>query len=179
MNDACLQLKSLLITWLMFSGQIFVNIAYMNVQAHTAGYAGLQVCLFLVTFQNVLFILDTGIAYNFFCDRCGGPSKRRRNTKMLSILYLIATSIVFAAQSGVTFYFVLLGRLPSVASTEIVPGTGTTIMTVLSKLGMVFIAVIPVYISYKRSKADYPIDIYIKQRVEYDNDDDEETTPLR
>ena len=76
-------------------GMIFVCIAYENVQQHTAGFLGLQVVLILVAVQNVLYIIDADVSYNFL-----GGIKR---TRQVAITYLGLLLVISAVK--VSHYF--------------------------------------------------------------------------
>lgn len=153
-----------------------MNIAYVDMRWHTAGFVCLQIGMFSVTFQNCLHILQTGTAYNLFWDTCGGPEKRRRNTKLVTIYYLIFQVTLTVLKLGYTGSVVATGIIPEFYFAEVLPGWNA--IDVCDKGGMLMNAVLPLYIAWRRSQMEYPLEIKIGQRVLYD-EEDEETVPLK
>ncbi len=131
---------------------IFVCIAYENVSQHTAGFLGLQISLVLVALQNTIYVIDSNVSYDFL----GGIT----NTRLVAIAYLIGLCSISFVKVQATIFVVMNGRgapwtLEPAAIGDQVVGQ------LVDKVWMIFNAVLPLVISYVRSKNEYPLDIVI------------------
>jgi hypothetical protein len=129
---------------------IFICIAYEQVSYHTAGFLGLQIALILVAVQNTLFIIDADIAYEWI----GGI----KNTRIAAISYLIATLCVSSVKVTATVYVVTHGEG---AAWTLVPSPipGKVMGQFVDMFWMFLNAVMPLIISYIRSKSEFPLEI--------------------
>ena len=128
-------------------GMIFVCIAYENVQQHTAGFLGLQVVLILVAVQNVLYIIDADVSYEFL-----GGIKR---TRQVAITYLVLLLVISAVKVSATIFIVANGygadwTRRKTAIEGVVSGQ------IVDWIWMVFNAVLPLGISIVRQRGDPP-----------------------
>jgi hypothetical protein len=78
---------------------IFVVLAYENVIGYTSGFFGLQIALIMVAIQNSFYVLDSQVAYQFI----GGL----KNTRIVTIIYIICTLTIGAVKVSATIYFVM------------------------------------------------------------------------
>ena len=129
---------------------IFVCIAYENVQQHTAGFLGLQVVLILVAVQNVLYIIDADVSYEFL-----GGIKR---TRQVAITYLVLLLVISAVKVSATIFIVANGygadwTRRKTAIEGVVSGQ------IVDWIWMVFNAVLPLGISIVRQRADPPMTV--------------------
>jgi len=157
--------------------QIFVLIAYLDVQGHSAAFLGLQISLFLVNILNLLLVIDMEIGYDWF-DCFGGPAQRRRNTKIAGIIYLVIGGIL-GIWGMYTTYYAVAHAAPVPWNLEHTFSSSYNNAFVLDKIWVFFNAVLSPAVAYKRAKADHPIQFTVTQRCEYYGDDGEDTTPLR
>ncbi len=133
-------------------GMIFVCIAYENVSQHTAGFLGLQISLILVALKNVLYVIDSNESVSWL----GGIAQ----TRMVAIAYLIGLLSISSIKVQATTYVVMNGGgAPWTLEPSILPGN--CVGQLVDKVWMIFNAVLPLIISYVRSKSEYPLDITI------------------
>jgi len=153
---------------------IFVCIAYEKVKQHTAGFLGLQIALILVAVQNSLFIWESGITYEQI-----GPDVK--HTRRAILAYLIGDLIISSFKICATIYVVIhgVGAPWTLAKPAIL--NGKCVGQVVDLIWMFFNAIIPLCISYFRSKNEVPIVFNITQRGVYIGDVDQavgENAPL-
>ena len=142
---------------------IFVVLAYENVAGHTAGFLGLQIALIMVAIQNSFYVLDSQVAYQFI----GGL----KNTRIVTIIYLICTLTISAVKVSATIYVVMYSA-----------GAGWTKRPVGSLVAgqlvdyiwMFFNALIPLVLSFIRARSEYALDITIDMKAQKYLDDDED-----
>jgi hypothetical protein len=124
---------------------IFVVLAYVNVQGHTAGFLGLQVALAMVAITNVLYILETKPTYGFL----GGA----KGTRIAALVYIFGDLGIIAIKIFLTGHIVILGGYP-VWSTSPSGVPGYNIAEIVDVIWMIFNAVLPMFISYVRAKSE-------------------------
>lgn len=129
---------------------IFVMLAYVNVQGHTAGFLGLQVALVMVALTNVYYILETKVCYKFL----GGL----KGTRVWGRVYLVGDLLVSAIKIYLTAFVVVSGSYPEWAKSEFL---GKNVGQVIDIVWMIFNAVLPVFISFMRAKSEKPLTITI------------------
>ena len=126
---------------------IFVCLAYVNVQQHTAGFLGLQIALISVALQNAGFIWDAEIAY----PSLGGI----KGTRFAVLAFIICDLCISFFKIKATIYIVMTGEgadwtlKPS-------PMPGRLMGQLVDLIWMIVTAVIPLFISYFRARNDYP-----------------------
>lgn len=131
---------------------IFVMLAYVNVQGHTAGFLGLQIALVMVTVSNVYYILATNTVYDFL----GGV----KGTRLCARVYLVGDLLISAVKVYLTAYVVFSGSYPGWAKAASgIPGKN--VGQIIDIVWMVFNAVLPVFISFMRAKTEKPLKITI------------------
>lgn len=129
---------------------IFVVIAYVNLQGHTAGFLGLQICLVIVAVSNSIYVIETKMGYRLL----GGV----KGTKITVYVYLIGNLIIGAITIYVSGCVVVLGAYPEWA--KVASGVpGLTVGRILDLIWMVFNALLPVVIAFVRSKSEKPLHI--------------------
>ncbi|CAJ1963269.1 unnamed protein product [Cylindrotheca closterium] len=140
---------------------IFVCIAYENVQQHTAGFLGLQMALILVSIQNAGYVWDTDIAYDIgiFGDTV---EKKRRGTRIAVVVYIICTVIISIVKVSATANLVLSGEAAPWTMKESFI-SGAIVGQLVDWIWMVFNAVLPLFISFYRSRHEQPLEITITQ----------------
>ncbi len=131
---------------------IFVCIAYEDPSKHTAGFLGLQISLILVALKNVLYVIDSNESVSWL----GGI----KQTRMVAIAYLIGLMAISSVKITATIYVVQYGR-GAPWTLEPSPVPGNCVGQLVDKIWMIFNAVLPLIISYVRSKSEYPLDITI------------------
>jgi hypothetical protein len=131
---------------------IFVCIAYESPSQHTAGFLGLQICLILVAVQNTLYVIDSNVSYDFL----GGLT----NTRLVSIAYLTGLLAISSIKITATIFVVQNGYgAPWTREPSMLPGN--CVGQLVDKVWMIFNAVLPMIISYIRSKNEYPLQFVI------------------
>ena len=135
---------------------IFVCLAYVNVQQHTAGFLGLQITLISVALQNAGFIWDAEIAY----PSLGGI----KGTRFAVLAYIICDPCISFFKIKAIIYIVMAGEgadwtlKPS-------PMSGRLMGQVVDLIWMIVTAVIPLFISYFRARNEYPLTIKVAQNA--------------
>lgn len=127
---------------------IFVMIAYVNVGGHTFGFLLLQISLFLVACLNVWFVVEARMEYRCLCGR----------TKEIACAYLLCNIPISAVKMFLTAYAVLNGRYPGWTAN---PVGGVLAGQVVDWTWMLFNAVIPLVISFVRSRTENPLEISV------------------
>lgn len=132
---------------------IFVMLAYKDVRAHTAGFLGLQLVLMMVACLNVWYLTETKMEYSLL----GG----RRGTQICAIVYLVVDLTVSALKFGSDAKVVLGYGYPSWGlATVSVPGH-IVVGQVIDMVWMLTNAILPLVISYVRSKSEQPLQVTI------------------
>jgi hypothetical protein len=124
---------------------IFVVLAYVNVNGHTAGFLGLQVALAMVAISNVMYILETKPTYGFL----GGA----KGTRIAALVYLFGDLGIIAIKILLTVNIVISGSYP-IWSTAPSGVPGYNIAEIVDVIWMLFNAVLPMFISYVRAKSE-------------------------
>ena len=133
-------------------GMIFVCIAYLDVQKHTAGFLGLQVALMLVAISNTLYVYDSNECLNIL-----GTIER---TRLAGLVYLVGDLIISSIKITATIFVVQNGYgAPWTLNPSGIPGL--CVGQVVDQVWMIFNAVLPLIISYNRAKSEYPLEIAI------------------
>jgi hypothetical protein len=132
---------------------IFVVEAYSNVQGHTAGFLGLQIALTTVAILNTAYVLETETSYSFL----GGL----KGTRIAAYIYIVGDLII----SGTKVYlsaFIVFGM--GLQNGDIYPrwaleqATPTMVVgQVVDLIWMFFNAILPLFISFLRSKSEPPL----------------------
>jgi hypothetical protein len=131
---------------------IFVIEAYSNPRGHTAGFLGLQVALVTVALLNTGYVLETGTSYSFL----GGV----RGTRIAAYTFIIGDLIISGMKVYLSSYIVFgwgmdgkYGDIyPQWALANVTDGM--VIGKLVDLIWMIFNAVLPVIISYVRSKSE-------------------------
>jgi len=145
---------------------IFVNLAYEDVEGHTVGFLGLQIALILVAIQNTGYIYDAEISY----DAVGGI----KNTRRFALAYIIGDLVICSFKIMATIYVVQNGvGAPWTLKPSPIPGK--CVGQIVDLAWMFFNAIIPLLLSYFRSKNELPLEIKITQDVIYVEDGTEKT----
>lgn len=141
---------------------IFVCLAYSSVRAHTAGFLGLQVALILVAMHNVMFVWESNIAYK----QLGGDDGGLANTRRAAVTYLVLDATISIIKVSATIYAVATGHGAAwtMVDTSI---PNFKVGRIVDVIWMIFNAVIPLCLSYFRSKNDTPINIVLTQAATY------------
>lgn len=127
---------------------IFIILAYVNVAGHTAGFLGLQICLIMVAMSNAIFVVETKVSYPFL----GGI----KGTKNVAYAYLTGDLIIGIIKVYLSGFVVLTGGYPEFAKAASgIPGRNVGQM--IDLVWMIFNAILPVVISYIRSKSEAPL----------------------
>lgn len=129
---------------------IFVILVYENARGHTAGFLGLQLTLMMVACLNVWYIAETKIEYGFL----GGL----RGTRVCALVYLVCDLAVSAAKFWLDSNVVAGYPYPSWGMIEF---HGLVVGQIVDQIWMLFNAVLPLIISYVRSKQERPLEISI------------------
>ena len=132
---------------------IFVAIAYIDVKQHTAGFWGLQLALIMVAIHNCLFILVSGISYNWL----GG----RQGTKYACIAYLVCDILISCFKVAANTHIVRFGFSAQWTQTQL--WEGTVAGQVVDSLWMLFNGIIPAILSFLRSRSETSLEIIIGQ----------------
>lgn len=136
----------------MWFRMIFVVLAYVNVQGHTAGFLGLQLALAMVALLNVCYILETKVEYRFL----GGE----RGTRMWARIYLYGDLIISAFKIYLSAFVVVTDSYPQWAKTP----TGIPKMNigrVIDIIWMILNAILPLFISFARARSEKALTITI------------------
>jgi len=133
---------------------IFVCIAYEKVEQHTAGFLGLQISLILVAVSNSAFIWNTKTSY----DSLGGL----RNTRIAVLAYIIGDLIICSFKISATIYVVTHGKGAKWTMEDSLI-KGTCVGQIVDMIWMIFNAIVPLFISYFRSRNEHPLEIKINQ----------------
>ena len=137
--------------------QVFVNYSYLDISTHTSFFLGLQLALMLTAIQNVLFIYDTNTAYKIF----GSTHKERlQNTRTWALIYLIGDIMIGIPKFMVGLSVVMTEKAAPWTLKEVF---GMKVGKLIDLVWMFFNAIIPVIISYYRSKNEQPINFVISQ----------------
>lgn len=132
----------------------FVILAYKSMRGHTAGFLGLQLVLMMVACLNVWYIVETRIGYSFL----GG----RRGTHICAWLYLVCDLTISMLKFGSDARVVLGYKYPAwgfaVAFGDVMVGQ------VVDMIWILFNAILPLIISYVRSKSEQPLEITIDMK---------------
>jgi len=144
---------------------IFVIMAYEDVSGHTAGFLGLQFALIMVTIQNCLYVLDSQVAYKFV----GGL----KNTRIITVVYLICTLIISSIKVSLTIYIVSYGtgnewQKRPIGSSSMVAGQ------LVDYMWMLLNALIPLVIAFLRAKSEYALKITVDMKPQKYFDDNEQ-----
>ena len=134
---------------------IFVVLAYEQVRGYTAGFLGLQLALVTVAILNTAFILETGTSYSFL----GGV----RGTRIAAYSYIIGDLIISSIKVYLSSYIVFGWGLdgdhgdlyPTWALREVTDGV--VIGKVVDLIWMIFNGILPLIISFIRSKSEVPL----------------------
>jgi len=156
---------------------IFVCIAYENPKQHTAGFLGLQMVLVLVALQNSGFVWETKTAYSFF----GGDDfiTKLNRTRTIMMIYLICTLAISAVKIAFTIHVVQHGFFHKDYFAMQPSGIGETkVGQVVDAIWMTFNAVIPLFLSFLRSREDEPLHITVAQEQFYAVPDEEEGSAM-
>jgi len=148
---------------------IFVCIAYLDVQKHTAGFLGLQVALMLVAISNTLYVYDSNECLNLF-----GTIEK---TRLAGLVYLVGDLIISSIKITATIFVVQNGYgAPWTLNPSGIPGL--CVGQVVDQVWMIFNAVLPLIISYNRAKSEYPLEIAITSEEPSYVEDTGEGAPL-
>jgi hypothetical protein len=122
------------------------------VQGHTAGFLGLQIALILLAIHNTVYILETGVCYDFL----GGL----KGTRITAHVYLVGNLGISAIKVYLTTYLVVLANYPEWAKgASGIPNK--SVGQVIDVIWMIFNAVIPIVISYVRAKSERPLEVFV------------------
>jgi hypothetical protein len=124
---------------------IFVILAYVNVQGHTAGFLGLQTALAMVAITNVFYIVETKTTYGFL----GGA----KGTRIAALVYLYGDLVISAIKIYLTCHLVISGSYPlwTMSPSGVL---GKNFGQVIDMIWMLFNAILPLFISYVRAKSE-------------------------
>lgn len=149
---------------------IFVCIAYEQVQQHTAGFLGFQVVLVLVAIQNTLFIIDSNIVY----PSLGGIKK----TRMAAITYLCCVLFIGFFKIRATIYVVQNAKGADWTLKDS-PIPNWKVGQLVDRIWMIINAIMPLGISYYRSKNEAAIKFTItSEEPSYVGHEDDEVVGL-
>lgn len=151
---------------------IFVNIAYVNTRAHTAGFLCLQLSFILIGIQNCLVIFSSHVGYAFFDFLGGGEANRVKNTRNATFVYLILLVCINTYKMYLGGYYVATGIVLDEIKADFY--FGLKFGQFFDYVWMVFNMILPLYIAYKRSKLDSPLKVAIGQDVHYIGGGEEE-----
>lgn len=129
---------------------IFVILVYKNARGHTAGFVGLQLALVMVACLNVWFVLETKMEYPFL----GG----RRGTVLCALVYLVCDVIVSGLKFWLDVHVVAGFSYPSWGMARV---GNHVVGEIIDYVWMVFNAILPLFISYVRSKTERPLEITV------------------
>jgi hypothetical protein len=135
---------------------IFVVEAYSNVQGHTAGFLGLQICLVTVAVMNTAYILETEKSYDLF----GGPKGTRIAAHVYLAVDVIISSIKVYLSSFIVFGWGMAGDIGDIYPTWALRsafGGDMKIGQVVDIIWMICNAICPMCISWYRSKSEKPL----------------------
>lgn len=142
---------------------IFVIIAYENVEMHTIGFLGFQVCLMLMALQTVIYILET--------DHVKKHSFLGKYTRYLCIAFIICDLIIFAFKVTATFYVVLHGRGAPWTIKDSQIGD-TKIGEIVDLIWMIFNTLAPLIASFLRMMGDRKHKLcHLKFTVKFNHDE--------
>ena len=152
---------------------IFVILVYEDARGHTAGFLGLQLTLMMVACLNVWYVSETKLEYGIL----GGL----RGTYICSLIYLVCDLAVSATKFWLDVHVVVGFDYPSWGMN---PVGSLVVGQVVDHIWMICNAILPLIISYARSKHERPLEIsidlrppkYILQRIR-DQEEASETVP--
>lgn len=136
---------------------IFVVVAYVNVQGHTAGFLGLQVTLVLIAVTNVWYVMETRVSYNFL----GGL----QGTRYFSMAYLIGDLLICGIKVYLTSSVVFGSSGYPTWALQHTAIAGKTVGQLVDLVWMIFNALLPLVISYIRAKSERPLEFTIDCRA--------------
>jgi len=138
---------------------IFVIAAYDWVQGHTAGFLGLQIVLVSVACLNTAYVLETQASYGFL----GGL----QGTRIAGYTFIICDLLISGVKVYLSSYVVFgLGLTENGGHTyppwALGPVGGNMVVgQAIDLVWMIFNAVLPLIISFIRSKSEPPISFTI------------------
>jgi len=145
---------------------IFVCLAYENLSGHTAGFLGLQVALLLVAIHDITHIYLTGQSHPYI-------NLSSEQTRRYAMIYFVANIIVSYFKVTATISIVMKGHGPAYYKKPF--AFGLVQGQLVDHLWMIANALMPVFISYVRSKDEEPLTIEITMPEHYYDTDDAET----
>ena len=132
---------------------IFVILVYEDARGHTAGFLGLQLTLMMVACLNVWYISETKLEYDILGGRWG--------THLCSLIYLVCDLAVSATKFWLDVHVVVGFDYPSWG---LKPVGSLVVGECVDHVWMLFNAILPLIISYVRSKEERPLEISIDLR---------------
>mmetsp|Transcript_17013 Transcript_17013/g.39073 ORF Transcript_17013/g.39073 Transcript_17013/m.39073 type:complete len:355 (+) Transcript_17013:168-1232(+) len=159
---------------------IFVLIAYVNVQGHTAAFLCLQIALVLVAIDNFLYVLLTKQTY----PRSRLPLKTTKQVRACAAAYLLCNLVVAGFKLYGTAYIVATGNGPPLYLRELKEAEegeeSLRLGKVIDTFWMLFNAVIPFLIATVRAQHEAPMTFEITTPPPiYDGRKDREQAPQR
>ena len=149
---------------------IFICVAYENVQAHTAGFLGLQIALILVAVQNTLYVIMTGQDYHVKSLVLGIPiNLSAATTAKVAKTYLFLLSIIGAVKVSATIYVVGHGYGAPITMQDS-PVAGMKVGQLVDSIWMVFNAVLPLIIAFVRMGNEEPLKIEVCRALDRANE---------
>mmetsp|Transcript_28706 Transcript_28706/g.34080 ORF Transcript_28706/g.34080 Transcript_28706/m.34080 type:complete len:328 (+) Transcript_28706:57-1040(+) len=146
---------------------IFVFLAYENVEMHTMGFLGFQICLMLIALQSVGYIIEADVEY----ESC------RHHTKLLAKAFIIGDLIIFAFKVTATFYVVTHGKGAPWTMKDS-PISGMKVGQIVDLVWMIFNAMAPLGLAYLRMGFDRHLEFTVKFKPKSVHEVDTETQPL-
>jgi len=139
---------------------IFIYLAYESLALHTAGFLGLQVALVLVALHNAVFVWSCNIAYK----QLGGPENGLKHTRIGVIVYLICDIIISIFKICSNMYFIIHGGSAPFTLVQV----GAVVSgQVIDWIWMIFNAIIPMFLSFFRSRNEAPLTFVISKKSIY------------
>lgn len=154
-----------------FFRMVFVALAYENIQLHTAGFLSLQICLYIISLHNAVFIWMTKTSYEFL----GGL----KQTRLVAAVYLVVVVTVSLVKIGSTMHIVATGIPPAFARKYVNGNDGGLVSgQLLDYIWMFLNAIIPLSISAIRCMNEFPLVIVVGQDAVYFDPDYNDTQRL-
>jgi len=132
--------------------QIFVIIAYENIEGHTAAFLGFQITLVIIAIMNTLYVLLSGQSY---------PSIKMNQavTAIVVKIYIVCNMAVSAVKLYATAYAVATGTVPALLLTDVVPGLAYS--KLIDNFWLLFNVLLPLIISFIRMRNEEPLVIEV------------------
>lgn len=134
---------------------IFIFIAYEDVSNHTLSFLGLQLAFIMITIQNGIHIIDTGVSYKFL----GGP----RGTKIFTRCYVVANIVISIIKVYLSSQVITYGRPVAWSLKEVAFGWNWS--RFIDSIWLFFNGLAPMLIAFIRARSEKPLIIEVSMET--------------